>query len=135
MKIKIIDFNNEYAPKRAHDNDAGADVYSPVNMRIAPGTSEAIPLGFGLEIPDGYAGFIFPRSGLASKGISCELPPVDSGYRGQIHAIMTNHTTDVYYVKKGDRVGQLVILPIVIADFVKAVKNDRGTGAFGSTGR
>lgn len=135
MKIKIIDFGNACAPKRAHDNDAGADVFAPINVKLEPGTSQAIPLGFGLEVPDGYAGFVFPRSGLASKGIACELPPVDSGYRGQVHAIVTNHSNAVYRIKKGDRIGQLVILPIIIADFVKDTNNSRGTGAFGSTGR
>ena len=80
MKIKLIDFNGP-APVRAHDNDAGADVFSPRNQTIYPGQVYKLPLGFGLELPDGYVGYIFPRSSLSARGIVCELPPIDSGYR------------------------------------------------------
>lgn len=141
MKIKIIDFGYENLPKRAHYNDAGADVYAcphftgePHKIRIRANSSVKIPLGFGLEIPDGYMGLVFPRSGLSSQGITCELPPIDSGYRGEIHAIVTNHTTVDFWIKKGERIGQLVILPVVLADFVTELGEERATGAFGSTG-
>ena len=86
MKIKLIDFNGP-APVRAHDNDAGADVFSPRDQTIYPGQVYKLPLGFGLELPDGYVGYIFPRSSLSARGIVCELPPIDSGYRGEVHAI------------------------------------------------
>ena len=82
MKIKLIDFNGP-APVRAHDNDAGADVFSPRDQTIYPGQVYKLPLGFGLELPDGYVGYIFPRSSLSARGIVCELPPIDSGYRGE----------------------------------------------------
>ena len=85
MKIKLIDFNGP-APVRAHDNDAGADVFSPRDQTIYPGQVYKLPLGFGLELPDGYVGYIFPRSSLSARGIVCELPPIDSGYRGEVHA-------------------------------------------------
>ena len=94
-----------------------------------------IPLGFGLELPDGFAGFIFPRSGLSSKGIVCELPPIDSGYTGEIHAIISNVSNKDYYVMTGDRIGQLVIMPIVLAEFVKSVGDTRDNTAFGASGR
>ena len=136
MKIKLIDFRGTgWCPERAHDNDAGADIFSTCAQVINPGQTKKIPLGFGLELPDGYAGFIFPRSGLSSKGIACELPPIDSGYRGEIHAIVTNNGSDRYEIKEGDRIGQLVILPIVIPEFTYLDSEKRGTGAFGSTGR
>ena len=136
MKIKLIDFGYEDAPKRAHDNDAGADVYAPGNYIVKPGETCIIPLGFGAIIPDGYVGYIFPRSGMCSKGLTCELPPIDSGYRGQIHAIINNHSSSKYQIKKGDRIGQLVIMPVVIADYVTGEeKSTRGFGAFNSTGR
>lgn len=135
MKIKVIDFGYEHLPNRAHFNDAGADVYSTIDIVIAPNTVAKIPLGFGLEIPNGYAGYIFPRSGMTAKGITAELPPIDSGYRGEIHAIVTNNGRDHYSVHKGDRVGQLVITPIVIADFITGETEQRGDGAFGSTGK
>ena len=135
MKIKVIDFGYENLPNRAHYNDCGADVYSTVDVTIAPNAIAKIPLGFGLEIPDGYAGFIFPRSGMSGKGITAELPPIDSGYRGEVHAILTNNGHEHYAVSKGDRVGQLVILPCVMADFVTGLGDERGNGAFNSTGK
>ena len=139
MKIKVIDFGYEKLPMRAHANDAGADVHVCLHdgqsyWYIEPGQTVKIPLGMGLIIPDGYAAYVFPRSGLASKGIVCELPPIDSGYRGEIHAIVTNCSHELFKVSNGDRIGQLVITPIVIADFITHDINERGIGAFGSTG-
>ena len=115
MKIKLIDFGvpEEQRPYRPHGNDAGADVYMPYDCTLQPGEIAKIPLGFGIEVPDGYAGYVFPRSSMAAKGLVCELPPVDSG----------------------SRIGQLVITPVVIADFVTELGEQRGTGAFGSTGK
>ena len=136
MKIKLIDFGvtEGNRPLRAHDNDAGADVYMPYDCILKPGETVRIPLGFGLEIPDGLAGYVFPRSSMAAKGLVCELPPVDSGYRGEIHAIISNVSNQEQVIRKGTRVGQLVITPIIIADFVREKGNEREMGAFGSTG-
>ena len=138
MKIKVIDYGYEKLPMRAHDNDAGADVHVCLHegeaVAIHPHQTVKIPLGMGLELPDGYAAFVFPRSGLSSQGIVCELPPIDSGYRGEIHAIVTNCSDTRYVVHQGDRIGQLVITPIVIADFMTERSAQRGTSAFGSTG-
>ena len=80
------------------------------------------------------AGYVFPRSSMAAKGLVCELPPIDSGYRGKIHAIISNVSTSSQIIHKDTRVGQLVITPVVIADFVLDLGEERGTGAFGSTG-
>lgn len=135
MQIKLIDFGFKKYPLRAHYNDAGADVYSPVRVNIEPGRTRKIPLGFGLEIPDGMVGWIFSRSSLSSEGIVCELPPIDSGYRGEIHAVITNHSSNTYRINEGDRIGQLVILPVVICDFKNELNDARGVGAFGSTGK
>ena len=142
MKIKVIDYGYENLPKRAHANDAGADVYAhiigsedqPGTIGIWPNQTVKIPLGMGLVLPDGYAAYVFPRSGLSCKGIVCELPPIDSGYRGEIHAIVTNCSSEKFIVHNGDRIGQLVITPVVIADFITEDIEERGTGAFGSTG-
>lgn len=135
MRIKIIDFGLKNPPKRAHANDAGADVFAEETYVIKKGRTVKIPLGFGLKIPDGFAGFIYPRSSLSAKGVVCELPPIDSGYRGEIHAIVSNLSDNDYTINKGDRIGQLVIMPIIIADFSRDSYPDRGTGAFGSSGR
>lgn len=137
MKIRLIDFgvSKEHCPFRPHENDAGADVYVPFDCTLKPGDIIKIPLGFGLEIPDGYAGYVFPRSSLAVKGLVCELPPIDSGYRGEIHAIVSNVSNIRQTIKKDTRIGQLVITPVIIADFVLDLGRERGTGSFGSTGK
>lgn len=137
MKIKLIDFGvpSDRLPYRAHDNDAGADVFSPWSRTIHPGQVLKIPLGFGVAIPDGYVGYIFPRSSLSAKGIVCELPPIDSGYRGEIHAVVSNVGNDSYDIKEGDRIGQLVVMPVAIPDFTFENAAERGAGAFGSSGK
>lgn len=135
MEIKVIEFGNSNLPNRKYNNDAGADVYSTLDKTIFAGTTAKIPLGIGLELPDGYVAFVCPRSGLASKGITCELAPIDSGYRGEIHAIVTNNSTYTYSVKKNDRIGQLVILPVVIANFTTQESESRGANGFGSSGK
>lgn len=134
MKIKVINYGATHMPMRAHYNDAGADVFATKSVIVYPQETRKIPLGLGLELPDGFAAYVFPRSGLASKGIVCELPPIDSGYRGEIHAIVTNCGDEPYQVNEGDRIGQLVIMPIVIAEFVSETGDERGVGAFASTG-
>lgn len=139
MKVRVINFGYEKLPFRAHENDAGADVHICFHdgtelMILPPNTTAKIPLGIGLILPDGYAAYVFPRSGLASKGIVCELPPIDSGYRGEIHAIVTNCSSEEYVINNGDRIGQLVITPVVIADFITEDIKERGANGFGSTG-
>lgn len=137
MKIKLIDFGvpEKHRPHRMHANDAGADVYMPYNLILNPGEIAKIPLGFGIEVPDGFAGYIFPRTSMAVQGLVCELPPIDSGYNGEIHAIVSNISSNPYKLMEGSRIGQLVILPVVIADFVEDMGNNRGTDGFGSTGQ
>ena len=136
MKIKIIDYGYEKLPTRAHYNDAGADVYvcfrSPII--IHPHETIKIPLGFGLEVPDGYMACVFPRSGWSTKGIVCELPPIDSGYRGEIHAIVHNGSNDNILIHNGERIGQLVVMPMIVAEFVPELGDQRKSKGFGSTG-
>lgn len=136
MKIKLIDFGLTpgHNPLRVHENDAGADVYMPYDCMLQPGEIVKVPLGFGLILPDGYAGFVFPRSSMAAKGLTCELPPVDSGYRGEIHAIISNISSTTQTLHENTRVGQLIITPVLIADFVLDLGDVRGNGSFGSTG-
>ena len=139
MKIRVIDFGFDKLPYRAHANDAGADVHVCFHDKtyhwIGPGETVKVPLGMGLMLPDGYAAYVYPRSGLASKGITCELPPIDSGYRGEIHAIVTNCSNQTFRISNGDRIGQLVITPVVIADFITEDIEERGANGFGSTGK
>lgn len=138
MKVQVIDYGYESLPLRAHDNDAGADVHACLHdsecVRLHPGQTAKIPLGMGLVLPDGYMACVYPRSGLSSKGIVCELPPIDSGYRGEIHAIVHNGSNVDFRVKNGDRIGQLVVTPVVVVDFVTERSEERGANGFGSTG-
>ena len=83
-----------------------------------------------MDLPD----MSFLEAAWQQKGLVCELPPIDSGYRGEIHAIISNVSTSSQTIHKDTRVGQLVITPVVIADFVLDLGEGRGTGAFGSTG-
>lgn len=137
MKVCMLNYGAlpEYMPKRSHNNDAGADVYSMYSFAVPPHRTVKIPLGFGVELPAGFAGYIFPRSSLSAKGIVCELPPIDAGYTGEVHAVITNNSSSSYTINKGDRIGQLVITPVVIADFITEKGEERQAGAFGSTGR
>lgn len=133
MRIKIIDYGYKNLPKRQYDNDAGVDVFSMLDVVISPHQTQKIPLGFGLELPEGFAAFVGPRSGLSSKGISCEIAPIDSSYRGECHAIVINNTSEPYVVNKNDRIGQLIIIPIIIPTLVTETTS-RGDNGFGSTG-
>ena len=147
MKIKITKYENFVkAPNRAHDNDSGADVYATDTFTIAPFQTVAHPLGFGVEIPDGYDVVLYCKSGLSKKGIFVLNPPVDAGYKtvtdqegrivekAEIHAILFNSTDKPYTFNKGDKVAQLVVRPVIYADFVEARSENRNGGAFGSTG-
>lgn len=136
MKIKLIDFGAEQFPKRAFHNDAGADVYATRDMQISPGQTRKMPLGFGIQLPDGFMAIVQCRSGMASQGLVAQNAPIDSGYRGEIHAILTNNDNiDTYKIKKGDRVAQLVVMPVILADFESNLGEERGEGGFGSTGK
>lgn len=135
MKIKVNKFNNYKKPFRAHYNDAGADIYNTQKITVNPHTTVKIPLGFGLNLPDGFMACIYPRSGLTTKGIISHIPPIDSGYTGEIHAIITNTTNEPYIINKDDRIGQIVILPIILCDFVEDLGNERGDNGFGSSGK
>lgn len=135
MKIRLIKFRDFKIPFRAHYNDAGADIFSPAEYGLQPHSTTKIPLGFGVEIPDGFMGVIFPRSSYASRGIVAEHPPIDSGYRGEIHCVLTNMTDESFTINTGDRIGQLVIIPIVIADFVENLTEERKENGFGSSGK
>lgn len=150
MKTKILNYNlkPEYAPNRKHPIDVGMDVFAHENYFVPAHDTVKIPLHFGVELPVGYAGFVIPRSSMAAKGIVSQSAPIDPGYTGQIHAIVTNYTDYDYQIVEGDRIAQLVVVPVLYVDFysddetlsgIKFVARDsdgsaRGNGGFGSTG-
>lgn len=136
MKIKLIKFNKELiTPKRAHYNDAGVDCYALDIIELPPLTPVMIPLGFGLEVPDGYQAIIKPRSSMNAKGIITQIGTIDSGYRGEIKAVLINTSQTPFAIRKGDKICQIIIEPVILADFVEDLQNDRGAGGFGSTGK
>lgn len=129
-------------PTRAHDGDAGLDLYASESAHIGPGERWSVGTGVAVEIPDGHAGLVLPRSGLAKKhGITLVNAPglIDSGYRGELRVLLLNtDPADIFRVQPGDRIAQLVISPIVLAEPVEATalaESARGDGGFGSSGR
>ncbi len=136
MKVKIIKFPDFLKmPDRAHYNDSGADVFAVKDEVIPAHSAVAVPLGIGVELPDGYDIIIHSKSGLSKKGIGCFNAPVDSGYRGEIHALVYNVNDTDYEFKAGDKVGQLVCRPVVYVDYVEELGDERLDGGFGSTGK
>lgn len=136
MKIKLIKFNDELIkPQRAHYNDAGMDCYAQNNIVLEPMQTMMIPLGFGLEVPDGYMATIRPRSSMNSKGILTQIGTIDSGYRGEIKAILINLNNQAININRNDKICQIIIEPVILAEFVDELQNNRGTGGFGSTGK
>jgi dUTP pyrophosphatase len=135
MKIEVIKFDNYKAPDRAHYNDSGADVFAAEDTMLWPHSVIKVPTGVGIILPDGYDAVIHCKSGLSSKGIWASNAPIDAGYRGEIHAILYNTTDHKVQIKAGEKVGQLVIRPVIYADFVTDLNDTRGVGGFGSTGK
>lgn len=126
-------------PSYAHDGDAGADVYAVSEVTLQPFHRAAIPTGLAVDIPNGYEIQVRPKSGLALKhGITVLNAPgtVDAGYRGEIQVIMINLGTETYTFAKGQKIAQLVLKPVIKADYIEGElgTSDRGTGGFGSTG-
>ncbi len=140
IKIKRLD-KSLPVPAYAHKTDAGMDLYSAIDCVLKPYDRKLIPSGIKLAIPDGYAGFVQPRSGLAIKnGISLVNSPglIDSGYRGEVCIIMINLDKEMdFTIKKGDKICQLVIKKVEQANLIEVEDlegSDRGEGGFGSTG-
>jgi dUTP diphosphatase len=129
-------------PAYAREGDAGLDLYARDAVTLAPGARAAVGTGVAIALPDGYAGFVLPRSGLALRhGLSLVNTPglIDAGYRGEIRVILINHdpTTPVT-LSRGDRIAQLVIQRVEQVDVIEVdtlPESPRGSGGFGSTGR
>lgn len=129
------------APVYAHPGDAGADLVATEAVVLEPGERATVGTGLAVALPDGYAAFVVPRSGLAAKhGITIVNSPgtVDAGYRGEIRVTLLNtDARESYRIEPGDRIAQLIVLPVTRARFVEVERlpgSDRGAGGFGSTG-
>jgi dUTP pyrophosphatase len=128
-------------PGYAHPGDAGADLCSAVDVRLEPGQRVTVPTGMAIALPDGYAGFVHPRSGLAARhGLTVVNAPgtVDAGYRGEIRVTLLNtDSTEAVVLRRGDRIAQLVVQQVVRVTFIEVAElptTVRGEGGFGSTG-
>jgi len=128
-------------PSYAHPGDAGADLISTDALVLEPGQRATVGTGVSIALPDGYVAFVVPRSGLAAKhGITVVNSPgtVDAGYRGEIRVTLLNtDSTEAYPVAVGDRIAQLIVLPVSRARFIPVETlpgSHRGSGGFGSTG-
>jgi dUTP pyrophosphatase len=128
-------------PAYAHPGDAGLDLASAVDAEVGPGERAMIPTGVAVAIPDGHAGLVLPRSGLASReGLTLANSPglIDAGYRGEVTCAVVNLDRHrAVSIKRGDRIAQLVIMPVQLVEPTWSEElpaSDRGEGGFGSTG-
>lgn len=126
-------------PKQAYDGDAGLDLAACDHLVLDPGERGIVDTGLAVEIPEGYAGFVQPRSGLAARhGIGIVNSPglIDSGYRGEVRVVLLNTGDEAFAVEPGMRIAQLVIVPVPRVRVVEAEElaaSDRGARGFGSS--
>jgi dUTP pyrophosphatase len=129
-------------PAYAHPGDAGADLCAAEDVVLPPGGRATVGTGLAVAVPDGFAAFVHPRSGLAARhGITVVNAPgtVDAGYRGEVRVVLLNtDPAEPFTVRRGDRIAQLVVQPVTRVRFVDVAElppSPRGEGGFGSTGR
>ena len=143
MDLSVVKLKEEaLLPTRAHEGDAGLDLYACESAHIGPGERWSVGTGVGVEIPEGHAGLVLPRSGLArDHGIALVNAPglIDSGYRGELRVLLLNtDPAETFRVEPGERIAQLLITPIATPEPVEATAlsdSVRGEGGFGSSGR
>lgn len=138
MEIKVVLDDGAYMPEKAHNADAGFDLRAPSKVIIPPKSSRIIPTGVHAEIPFGYVGFLKSKSGLNVKNGILSEGVIDSGYSGGIVAKLYNHSNKEKVFEKGDKITQLVILPIPDVEMIQVDSledTERGSNGFGSSGR
>lgn len=136
--MKIMLDTNAFMPERAHEADAGYDLKSPVKCRLYAGEAVVIDTGVHVQIPECHVGMLKSKSGLNVKHDIVGEGVIDSGYTGSIRVKLYNHGKESYVIEVGDKISQLVLLPIItpeleVVDSLEAT--DRGNNGFGSTGR
>jgi dUTP pyrophosphatase len=142
LRIKKLR-DNAQMPTYGSEFAAGADMYAAIDeaVTVEPGETKFIPTGLAFEIPEGYAGFVYARSGLASKrGLAPanKVGVIDADYRGEVMVALHNHSKEPQTVEAGERIAQMIIAPFVAVNYVFSDELDdtvRGEGGFGSTGR
>lgn len=139
MKVKLV---NEYAqlPTRGSKDAAGLDLYCPFHIKVPADSQKKIPLGIAVEIPQGYMGLLVPRSSMSKTPLRCanSVGIIDADYRGELSIAYENISCSDYTIFRGDRIAQLIIVPIAIVDVEEAQtlsETERGDGGYGSTGK
>jgi dUTP pyrophosphatase len=143
VELRITKLRDEaVVPSRAHEGDAGLDLYACEAAHLGPGERWSVGTGVAVEIPEGHGGLVLPRSGIArDHGIALVNSPglIDAGYRGEVRVLLLNtDPAETFKVESGDRIGQLVVVPIALAEPVEVEslsESARGDGGFGSSGR
>jgi dUTP pyrophosphatase len=143
MQLPVVKLTpNAIVPTRAHEGDAGLDLYAAEEAHMGPGERWGVGTGIAVEIPAGHAGLVLPRSGLAREhGITLVNSPglIDSGYRGEVRVLLLNtDPAETVKIEVGARIAQLVLTPIAIAEPAETTtltESARGEGGFGSSGR
>lgn len=138
MKIKVVLDEGATLPTRAHPTDAGLDLYARERCVVWARSNAKLDTGVHIQIPEGYVGLLTSKSGLmANRGITSR-GTIDSGYTGSIQAVLFNHSSINYIVEKGQKITQLVIVPIITPELEwvdELEETDRADGGFGSTGK
>lgn len=141
LDVPVVLGEGAAAPRYAMPGDAGADLSTTVEVHLEPGSRALVPTGVRVAVPEGHVGLINPRSGLAARtGLTIVNTPgtIDSGFRGELKVLLINTDAhDVVHLEAGDRIAQLVIVPVVTARFVPVDRlpdSDRGEAGYGSTG-
>lgn len=125
-------------PTRAHPDDAGLDLYALESQTLAPGQGLVARTGIAFSLPPGTVGLVADRSSMAKRGFKTAGGVIDAGYRGEVHIILRNVTNETIGFERGERIAQLMILPVLTPAVVEAETLDetaRGTKGFGSTGK
>ena len=139
MKVKLV---NKYAqlPTRGSKDAAGLDLYCPFHIKVPADSQKKIPLGILVEIPQGYMGLLVPRSSMSKTPLRCanSVGIIDADYRGELSIAYENISCSDYTIFRGDRIAQLIIVPIAIVDVEEAQtlsETERGDGGYGSTNK
>jgi dUTP pyrophosphatase len=137
-QLKILRFSAEARiPTRAHPDDAGLDLYGLEDVVLAPGEGKMARTGIGLALPPGYMGLVADRSSMAKRGLKTAGGVIDTGYRGEIHVVLWNISREELRIRAGERLAQLLILPVALPMPVEVSELDethRGAKGFGSSG-
>ena len=139
VKVKLM---NEYAqlPTRGSKDAAGLDLYCPFHIKVPADSQKKIPLGIAVEIPKGHMGLLVPRSSMSKTPLRCanSVGVIDADYRGELSIAYENVSCSDYTIFRGDRIAQLIIVPIAVVDVEEAQtlsETERGDGGYGSTGK